>query len=322
MGVRKGADGLLYTKMLNARTGRTEWVNTIKAAKANVAIPGYDEDLDYIPIMRDEGLEYVKKAELDYRIPSGDALFSTFSNLIPFKSSINAGRALMAAKHVTQALSLTNREAPLVCTLGPDGKTSVEEDIGGALGAIRAARPGRAVYVGGDHIRVLYDDGKVDRVELYDSFPYNKKTYLTNKPAVKAGQHFGAGALLASSNYTDNAGVAALGTNVRTAYMPYYGGNYRDAFVISDAAAQKFTSEHLYNIFTPARKNIELSKGVYRALFPGKYSREQWDNLDNNGLVKPGTVVKQGDPLTVAVQRNAPGVGTLGRKTYADRSSE
>jgi len=48
----------------------------------------------------------------------------------------------------------------------PDSGRSAEEEMGDKLGAIRAAKSGRVIYVGNDNIRVQYDDGMWEFIPL------------------------------------------------------------------------------------------------------------------------------------------------------------
>ena len=56
---------------------------------------------------------------------------------------------------------------------------------------------------------------------------------------------FKKGDLIADSNFSRN-GILSLGTNLRTAYMPWKGLNFEDGIVISENAAKKLTSNHLF----------------------------------------------------------------------------
>jgi len=222
------------------------------------------------------------------------------------------------SKHGTQALSLTQREAPFVQTLTPDDNpNSFEDDMGTTLGAVKANKPGTVIRVDKNRIKVQNADGSVDEHDLYDNFPYNRKTFLRNEPLVKAGDKVGKGSILAKSNYTDDKGVSALGKNLRTAYMAYHGENYKDAVIISEGAAKKLTSEHMYQDKVVKQKGVIYDKDRFIAKFPGKFTKEQYDTLGENGTVKPGTVVHYGDPLSVAFKENPPTYASMGRKIFS-----
>lgn len=129
-------------------------------------------------------------------------------------------------------------------------------------------------------------------------------TSLHNTPVVKPGDVVGPEQLLARSNFTDGQGNVALGRNLRTAFHMMDGMTHEDAIVLSDSAAQKFRSEQMYS--TTLERNDEVDhadKDQYAAKYPGVFTSEQLKNIDKNGVVKPGTVVNQGDPLVLAVGR-------------------
>jgi glycolate oxidase len=93
--------------------------------------------------------------------------------------------------------------------------------------------PGVVTAVRQNRIDVQYDDGTKGHVALYNNFPMNAKGYITNTAQVKAGDKFGKGDLLASSNYTDDKGVMATGTNLRVGWLSWKWGTYEDAVVLS-----------------------------------------------------------------------------------------
>lgn len=136
----------------------------------------------------------------------------------------------------------------------------------------------------------------------YDSnLPLAAKTYLDNQLTVKAGDHVTRGQPLAESNFTKD-GVLALGTNLRVAYMPYRGLNTNDGIVVSQGAADKLTSEHMFHHVLSKAGDVETSREKHRAYFGGRYSARQYDALDESGVVRPGTVLQKGDPIMVGVR--------------------
>src|SRR6202044_326330 len=97
-----------------------------------------------------------------------------------------------------------------------------------------------------DSITVQHRDGTKQTHQLHVGMPYNRKTQGTQTPVVQPGQQVGQNQLLAHSNFTDKAGTLALGKNLRVAYLPFKLSNHEDAFVISESAAKKLTSQHAY----------------------------------------------------------------------------
>lgn len=316
----KGKDGFMYTPMINSISGKREYVNSLVASKSPVAFSEYrNSPQKYIPAMIGNKIEYLPKSQVKYFIPNGDSLFALSSNLIPLKSGIKAGRLLMAQKHQTQAVSLTNRMAPYVQTVHPgDEKVSVESSIGKLMGAVFSKGDGKVISVTPDEMTVRYMDGTKETISLYNNHPLNRKTLISNEVRVKPGDIVKKGQVLASSNYTDENGVSALGTQLRTAWLPFKGDNYLDAIIVSEDAAKKLTSEHFYHTGVDKDSGTTIGKNAYVAAFPTKFNKDQLATIDKDGLVKPGTMVKFGDPLILSYTKRDATPGSLHRALVKD----
>ena len=316
----KGKDGFMYTPMINAISGRREYVNSLVASKVPVAFSEYrDSTQKYIPAMVGNKIEYLPKANVKYFIPNGDSLFALSSNLIPLKSGIKAGRLLMAQKHQTQAVSLSSRMAPYVQTEHPgDNTISVEKSIGKLMGAVFSKGDGKVLSVTPDEMTVRYNDGTKETISLYNNYPLNRKSYYHNDARVKPGDIIKKGQVLASSNYTDENGVSALGTQLRTAWMPFKGENYLDAIIVSEDAAKKLSSEHLYHTGVDKDSTTTIDKNAYTSAFPTKFNKDQLATIDKDGIVKPGTTVKFGDPLILSYSKREATPGSLHRALVKD----
>lgn len=316
----KGKDGFMYTPMINAISGRREYVNSLVASKVPVAFSEYrDSTQKYIPAMVGNKIEYLPKANVKYFIPNGDSLFALSSNLIPLKSGIKAGRLLMAQKHQTQAVSLSSRMAPYVQTEHPgDNTISVEKSIGKLMGAVFSKGDGKVLSVTPDEMTVRYNDGTKETISLYNNYPLNRKSYYHNESRVKPGDIIKRGQVLASSNYTDENGVSALGTQLRTAWMPFKGENYLDAIIVSEDAAKKLSSEHLYHTGVDKDSTTTIDKNAYTSAFPTKFNKDQLATIDKDGIVKPGTTVKFGDPLILSYSKREATPGSLHRALVKD----
>jgi hypothetical protein len=224
------------------------------------------------------------------------------------------------SKYPLQAVSLDHREAPLVRGLDEATGKDMHSIIGRYLGARFAKQGGTVTAVRRDRIDVIYDDGTKGSIQLYHNFPMNAKGFIQNTPTVKAGQSFKAGDCLAASNYTDDKGVAAISTNLRTGWLSWKGGTYEDGMVISESAAKKLTSTTMYKTAVDLDKTIKLGKQNYITWKPSEYTKEQMEGLDDNGIVKPGTVLRKGDPMILAVQTTEPSPGTMGKRVLTDVS--
>lgn len=301
---RKGRDGKVYAPFNDAKTGQESWLSPQQINNAVMTTPdALKWDTDLIPAMKNGRHDYVPKSEVQYVFPHMENAFSALGNLVPLKSAVKGQRVAMASRMLTQALPLRNAEAPLVRGAMPEDRNkSFEEDYGSKMGAVRADRGGRVVAVDGDAIKVQYDDGKTDEIELYNHHPFNRKTFIHQRAAVEPGQTFAPGQLLARSNFTDDKGVTALGLNLRTAYIPWKGYNYEDATVISQSAAKRLSSEHMYQHDVEMSPKHKLGKGSYVNLFPAKYDRATLDRLDDKGVIQVGQEVRYGDPLILAAK--------------------
>lgn len=326
-GAVKGSDGNFYNEVIDAKTGKSAMTSAAQLSQSIVAFPG---EMDKPgkrarAMIRGKQVAYVDKKNVDFALPSPNRMFTITSNLVPMISSIKGGRLLMGAKMSTQALPLQDAESPLVQNaMDDDSGRSFEDVYGDRLGAVRARDRGVVQAVSKDGVTVSYADGTKEKHQLYNNFPYNQKTYLHNTPAVKVGDQVQPGTLLAKSNYTSNDGSVALGKNLRVGYMTYKGFNADDAIVISESAAKKLSSEHMYTTKFRQEDNDEVGKRAFVSIYPGRFDKRQMATIDDRGLVKPGTTVNYGDPLVLSVSKRKPsGGGVLrGRKTLYSDSSE
>jgi DNA-directed RNA polymerase beta subunit len=303
--VMKGSDGQFHTSMFNPRTGKEDVVSAAMAARSVVAFPGElsKKGNKVRAMVKSRQIEYVDRDAVDYELENPNQLFTLTSNLVPMVSGIKGGRLLMGAKYFSQALPLRDREAPLVRNVDRSGK-SFAELAGSQMGAIRANSPGVVVSMNKNVIKMKYADGTTKSHELYRNFPFNRKTFIHSEPAVKIGDQVQKGQLLASSNYTDAEGTLALGTNLRTAYMPYKGLNYEDAVVISEGAAKRLSSEHMYQHTLEKEDDVVTGRKQYVSIYPATFNRKQLETLDERGVVKVGSTIKFGDPVVLAMRKN------------------
>jgi DNA-directed RNA polymerase beta subunit len=314
--VRKGTDRQLYSPARNLDTGKIEYLNPGQMTEAVIAFPGelkavHKEGRRKVRAMAGGRLKYTDVADVQYEVPRARGMFTYGSNLIPLLSGSKAGRLLMGAKMSLQALSLENGEAPYVQSSDEDGG-SVQGSIGALLGIVRAEQPGVVTRITPDAITVRQRDGAVRDYELYNNFPLNRKSFIHNTPVVELGQTVKAGQMLAPSNYTDKNGTLATGRNLRVAYIPWKGKVYEDAILISQSAADKMKSEHMYTEKADLDDLTEIDKSKYVSMFPSVYNKAQLDAVDSSGTIKPGAIVNPDDPIILSVSRKTPkGVGML-----------
>lgn len=282
----------------------------------------------------DGGDVYALRLLDEIRDPYGDGVLDAVKKVLPASTAavmvdIDVNDNLYAvangvvthnSKYPQQAVSIQGREAPLVRNIDEATGKDFVSTIGRFCGARYTDKPGVVAAVRDGRIDMNYDDGTKGSISLYRNFPMNAKGYINNTPVVKAGMHLNGGDLVASSNYTDDKGVSALGTNLRVGYISWKGGTYEDAIVLSESAAKKMTSDTMYANTMDLDKTVTLGKRNYLSWKPGTYTREQLDNLDDDGIVKPGTVLHKGDPVVLAVRTEPPSPGTMGKRILTDLS--
>jgi DNA-directed RNA polymerase subunit beta' len=299
--------------LYNMKTGKTEDVAPGVFYNSKVVLPDQITWKDGKPHAVGSTVKMVgqnneviegKMSDAQYTMRHPSQLFDLTSNLVPFLGNTNGNRAGMATKHMEQSISLLHREAPLVrVSTGVDkhGLGSFEEVVG-SYASHTTPVAGTVHRVTPDGITIHGDGGIKHEVQIYNNYPLNDtKSVMHSTPVVKVGDKVKAGQLVADSNFSDK-GVIALGTNLRVAYMPFKGYNFEDGVVISESAAKKLSSQHLYKHQLSLDGGVKLSKNSFLIHHPGIYKKEQFEHIGEDGLPKIGSKVKPGDPLILAVK--------------------
>jgi DNA-directed RNA polymerase beta subunit len=321
----KGSDGQLYTTLRDPATGKLETLSARQMANHAIAFPGeLAKGERKVRAMVGHKIQYIDRSKVKYELPDATHLFSRASNMVPLLEGVKSQRLLMGARMTTQALPLKDAEAPLVHPLDHEGK-SFYQQMGSHAGAVHSEAPGRVVKVTPDGIDVLHEGGQQKHYELYNHYPLARKTMLHNTPVVQAGDVVQPGQLLAHSNFTDRNGHAAPGRNLRVAYLAGEGLTYDDSVAISESAAKKLSSEHQYKHSLDLGDEVHSTKtNDYRAIYGDRFSKAQYDKLDESGTVQVGQTINPGDPVMVAIgkrQGRAQGALTNGPKSlYTDIS--
>lgn len=310
-------DGTELKSTVLDRAGKPVTITPAQAYDKKIAFPG-QKGPKYMVIYKGKTME-VNKSEVDYFTPKAEALFSWSSNLIPFLSSDQGNRTMMAAKMMEQAIALKNREAPLVQVEAMPGK-SMEKVIGENLD-VKAPADGVIKSITDDEIVIKTANGDLT-VGLYNHFSLNRKSFLHHEVQVKKGDKVKQGQILAGSNFTKD-GTLALGINLKTAYIPYKGYNFEDGIVISETASKKLTSEHIYKKSIDLEPNMTLKLIAFKSQYPNAISPENYKNLDADGVIKKGAKVRQNDILIAALQkRELPKSVLVMEKKLSDRPKD
>lgn len=245
----------------------------------------------------------ISKEEVDYMDVATNQIVSSAASLIPFLEHDDANRALMGSNMQRQAVPLLRPEAPLV---GTGFEEIVARD---SRSMITAEADGVVEYVTADKIIVKYnikedseesllsfEDKRTVEYKLVKFLRTNQDTSINQRPIVREGQKVKKGDILADGSSTQN-GELALGRNILVAFMPWRGYNYEDAIVISEKVVAKdiFTSVHIeefsLEVRDTKRGEEELTKEIPNV------SEEATKDLDENGIVRIGAEVKEGDIL-------------------------
>lgn len=324
--------------LYNLRTGKTEKVGPATFLKSKVVLPDQVEWHGDKPVAKSSTVKWSAAGnevsdghlkDADYVMKHSSQFFNITSNLIPFINNTSGGRASMATRHMEQAISLLHREAPLVQvgTGSTAAGRSTFEEIIGTQASHRSPVAGTVKAVKHDAVVVTDHDGHDHEVQVYRNYPLNDaKSVLDSTILVKPGDKVKAAQVVADTNFSRN-GTIALGTNLRVGYIPHKGYNFEDGVVISESAAKKMSSVHLYKHKLGVDDESVLAKRHYMTQHPGLFNKDQFSKIGDDGLAKVGARVHPGDPLVLAmkksVSRDRTGLSAIRKslgETYADRS--
>jgi len=304
LGTMKGSDNRLYNKMLDLRTGRTRYVALDDAASHTVAFPGQDPKSPNLYAMRKGVPTMVPREEVDFMVPGFGNTVSAGINMTPMPTAVQAGRQFYMSKFWEQYLPQKEGEVPLVDSLMDDGKTTFSEFYGRKVGCLTAPFAGTVIKANDKEIVIRGKDGQTHTSSLVQGLPFNRLSGITYFSRVKKGDEVPEGGILANSNFTDaKTGAMNMGRNLKVAVLPAPEGvsSYEDAIVISESAAKKLATSRLYNFEQDTKDGISIARNKYLAAFPKAYTKDQFDTIDDNGVVKVGTVLHRDDPMILAI---------------------
>ena len=303
-----GADKIgneLHTKMHNVKKNKDEMVSAIDAYHHYVALPSQELKGNVTVVHNGQQME-VPASKVTHQIPSPHNAFTMSTQALLGLNHNQGNRAGMASRHITQSISLKYREAPLVQVKSPVSDfDSIEEKFGrSSLISHEAPEDGKIKEINDSHIIFETNKGVIHKMPLFTNFDLQNKSYLHHEiDHLKPGMEFKKGDMIADSNFT-RGGVLALGTNLRTAYMPWKGLNFEDGIVISESAAKKLTSNHLFQDHIEKNDaDIIVDKKKYLAMYPTKYSKKQLDKIGANGLALPGVTLEHDDPYALVLHK-------------------
>lgn len=324
-----GKDNKLYGEFIDNQTGKTEYVDIATASDRLVAFPGQDMSKPYVIAMKDGIPQRVPRDEVRYTVPSYGHMITSNTNMNLMPTGVQPTRQFYGSKFWSQYLPQKKGEVPLVDSLMPDGKTSWSEYYGRKVGTLQSDVDGVVTKVDDDTVTIKDNEGRTKKIELTKNVPFNRLSAISYFPSVEVGQSVKAGDMIAHSNFTDaKTGSLNMGQNLRAAILPWNGYSYEDAWTISEKAAEKLATDRLYSFDHEARNGVQLGKNKYISAFPSKFTKDQIETLDDDGVVKPGTVLHRGDPIVLSLgpkllTSSDKALGKLSkalRNSYTDRS--
>ncbi|MEL6557895.1 MAG: DNA-directed RNA polymerase subunit beta [Bacteroidota bacterium] len=275
--------------------------DTHNIAQANAPIDEAGKYLNEKVKARFEGdFPVVEPKELSYMDVAPNQIVSVAASMIPFLEHDDANRALMGSNMQRQAVPLLRPESPIVGT-GLERRVALD-----SRALVLAEGKGEVEYADATKIVVRYEvTNEQDLITFHDnSVQYdlikfrrtNQDTCINLRPIVKAGDAVEKGQPLCEGFATQK-GELALGRNMKVAFMPWQGYNFEDAIVISENVVRNdvFTSIHIeefeLEVRDTKRGEEELTSEIPNV------SEEAVKNLDENGIIRTGAEVKEGDIL-------------------------
>jgi DNA-directed RNA polymerase subunit beta len=238
--------------------------------------------------------------EIEYMDIAPNQIVSIAASMIPFLEHDDANRALMGSNMQRQAVPLLRPESPIVGTglegkLARDSRTLIVAEGEGVIEYVDAQKI-VVNYEWTDNQRLVNFDTNLKTYNLIKFRRTNQDTCINLRPIVLKGQKVKRGQILVEG-YATQGGELALGRNLQVAFMPWQGYNFEDAIVISERVVRDdiFTSIHIEEFDLEVR-DTKRGEEELTAEIPN-VSEEAVKNLDENGIVRVGTHIKEGDIL-------------------------
>nr|WP_253954690.1 MULTISPECIES: DNA-directed RNA polymerase subunit beta [Lactiplantibacillus] len=227
---------------------------------------------------------------VDYMDVSPKQVVAVATACIPFLENDDSNRALMGANMQRQAVPLLDPHAPLIGT-GIEYKAAHDSGI-----ALICRHEGTVEYVDAREVRVRRDDGSLDTYKLMKFRRSNGGKNYNQRPIVKVGDHVDNDEVLADGPAMEG-GELALGQNPLVAFMTWNGYNFEDAIIINERLVREdvYTSIHIEEYESEAR-DTKLGPEEMTREIPN-VGEDALKNLDEDGIIRIGAEVKDGDIL-------------------------
>ena len=296
---RKVKDGRVDLKNIKFLSAEEE--DLARIAQANAPIDDKGNFIEDKIKSRETGdFPILEKSDVEWMDVAPNQIVGLSASMIPFLEHDDANRALMGSNMQRQAVPLIRPQVPIVGT-GLEAKAARDARI-----QIHAEGTGVVEYVDANEIHVRYERTENQRLvsfeddlKIYTLTKYkktNQSTSITLRPCVVKGQQIKKGDFL-TEGYATKDGELALGRNLKVAFMPWKGYNFEDAIVINEKVVRDdlFTSIHIDEYELEVRDTKlgeeELTKDI------PNISEEATKDLDENGIIRIGAHIKEGDIL-------------------------
>ena len=242
----------------------------------------------------------IERTKVDLIDVAPNQIASIAASLIPFLEHDDANRALMGSNMMRQAVPLLNPEVALVGTgiekmVATDSRVLINAEGDGVVERVDANEIVINYHRSENEKLVSFDDD-LKTYKLIKFARTNQNTCINLRPIVRQGDKVTKGMVLCEG-YATQDGELALGRNLMVAFMPWKGYNFEDAIVISEKVVKEdiFTSIHIEEFTLEVR---DTKRGVEELTndIPN-VSAEATKDLDENGLIRIGAEVNEGDIL-------------------------
>jgi DNA-directed RNA polymerase subunit beta len=237
-------------------------------------------------------------SKIEFMDVAPNQIVGVSASLIPFLEHNDANRALMGSNMQRQAVPTIRPQSPII---GTGIEAQVAKDC---RMLINAEGEGTVEYVDSREIVIRYDRNKDDEIvsftdgrKKYDLIKFrrtNQGTCVNLKPIVRKGDRVKEGDILCQG-YATQDGELALGQNLLVSFMPWKGYNFEDAIVLSQRIVREdvFTSLHIEHFELDVR-DTKLGEEELTNDIPN-VSEEATKDLDENGIIRIGARIKEGD---------------------------
>lgn len=286
-----------YAKVENGKiTREIKYLNAHEEEQYNIAHAAtpYNDNMEiteeFVEVRKGTEPNLVKREDVHFIDVATNQAFSIATSMIPFLEHNNGNRALMGSNMQKQATPSIVPEIPLVAT-------GIEEDVARNTGRVVISKTnGTVSYV--DSRKIIVESGNKEKTQ-YDLINFTRTNAFSvfhQRPSVALGEKVKKGQILADTSSSSN-GQIALGQNVRVAFISWFGANYEDAIIISERLVKdsKFTSIRI-DEFEVNVRDTKLGPEITTHDIPN-VGEVKLKNLDEDGIVRIGAEVRQGDIL-------------------------